>query len=268
MDDLFPVNDKVQALLAIPQFEQRTPEWFAQRQGAVTASDMATVLQENKYKTPWSLLLDKCDANPKPFIGNEATRWGAYYEDIAIEKYCELRNKKVLSFGLLIHPDYPFLGGSVDGLTTDGIVIEVKCPFKRKIVMGEVPHHYLAQVLLNLEICDLEIAHFIEYIPGNSDDDFQMNIVEVKRDREWFAKRLPEMKAFWESVEKYRSIGIDKHPKYSSYKEKIDYNSKKRENIDAGITLNLTTTKKQSMFIEDPENLEEPESVSLFVDSD
>ena len=48
--------------------------------------------------------------------------------------------------------------------------------------MGEVPHHYLSQVLLNLEICDLEIAHFIEFVPGNSDNDYVLNVVEVRRD--------------------------------------------------------------------------------------
>ena len=216
------MNEIVTNLLKLPQYTQRTSEWYTQRENAITASDIPTVLGENHYKTPWALLLDKCNANPKPFIGNEATRWGNHYEDIAIEKYSELKSKEVLSFGLLIHPEYPWLGGSPDGITTDGILLEVKCPLTRKIVPGEVPSHYLSQILLNLEICNLELAHFIEFIPGNSDDNFVINIVDVKRDREWFKTELPKIKEFWDSVLKYRSEGIDKHPKYTSYKKRSD----------------------------------------------
>jgi putative phage-type endonuclease len=240
------MDERVEKLLKLPQYEQRSPEWFAQRNNAVTASDIPTVLGENSYKTPWALLLDKCNSNPKPFIGNEATRWGTYYEDIAIEKYSELRNKKVLSFGLIIHPDHSWLGGSPDGITTDGILLEVKCPLRRKIVHGEVPHHYLAQVLLNLEICDLELAHFIEFVPGNSDDSYEINIVEVKRDREWFKEKMPIMKEFWDSVVYYRTHGIEKHPKYKGIKEKSVNNSKK----SSGITLDLTE-KNKPLFIPD-----------------
>jgi putative phage-type endonuclease len=213
------MNHKVQKLLEIPQYEQRSSEWFAQRNGAITASDLPTVLGENQYKTSWTLLLDKCDANPKPFIGNEATRWGSFYEDVAIEKYSEIYDKKVLSFGLLIHPEYSWIGGSPDGITEDGILLEVKCPLRRKIVMGEIPHHYRSQVLLNLEICDLEIAHFIEFVPGNADNEFQINVVEVKRDREWFTNCLPQIKSFWDSVLLYRVIGIEKHPKWKVKKK-------------------------------------------------
>lgn len=208
------VVPRVEELLKIPQFEQRSPEWFAQRNNAITASDIPTVLGENTYKTPFALLQDKCQANPKPFVGNSATKWGTHYEDIAIEKYSERMNKEVLAFGLLIHPEHSWLGGSPDGITTDGILLEVKCPLKRKIIHGEVPHHYLSQVLLNLEICDLELAHFIEFVPGNSDNDFEMNIVEVHRDREWFAREFPKMKKFWNEVIEYRDNGIDKHPEY------------------------------------------------------
>jgi putative phage-type endonuclease len=239
------MNHKVQKLLEIPQYEQRSPEWFAQRNGAITASDLPTVLGENQYKTPWTLLLDKCDANPKPFIGNEATRWGSFYEDVAIEKYSEICNKKVLSFGLLIHPEYSWIGGSPDGITEDGILLEVKCPLRRKIVMGEVPHHYLSQVLLNLEICDLEIANFIEFVPGNADTNFQINIVEIKRDREWFKNNFGKIKEFWDSVLLYRSIGIDKHPKWKIKKK------------DTGIILDLTTPsdpiKNNFLFIDSEE---------------
>ena len=131
----------------------------------------------------------------------------------------------------MIHRDYNWLGGSPDGITTDGILLEVKCPVTRKIVMGEVPHHYLSQVLLNLEICDLEIAHFIEFIPGNSDTDFIINIVEVKRDREWFSKELIVMKKFWDDVLFYRKEGIHKHPKFRPPRQK-----KPKEQ---GITINI-----------------------------
>ena len=237
-------HPRVNELLKIPQYEQRTPEWFKQRENAITASDIPTVLGENNYKTPWNLLVDKCNANPKPFVGNTATRWGNHYEDIAIEKYSELYSKKVLPFGLLIHRDHDWLGGSPDGITTDGVLLEVKCPLSRKIVMGEVPHHYLSQVLLNLEICDLELAHFIEFVPGNSDTDFIINVVEVKRDRKWFSKELPNMKKFWDDVIRYRQYGIQKHPKYRPPKEK---------KIDTGITLNLNTTSKFVPFLEEPE---------------
>jgi putative phage-type endonuclease len=244
------MDPRVEQLLKLPQFEQRSPEWFQQRNNAITASDIPTVLSENNYKTPWSLLLDKCNSNPKPFVGNEATRWGTHYEDIAIEKYSSLRNKKVLSFGLIIHPEHSWLGGSPDGITTDGILLEVKCPLRRKIVHGEVPHHYLSQVLLNLEICNLDIAHFIEFVPGNSDNDYEINIVEIKRDHDWFKRKMPVMKEFWDSVVYYRKNGIENHPKYKTYKERSD--NRKKEPVDNGIILDIR--KNSPLFINDEED--------------
>ena len=241
------MNPQVEKLLSIPQYAQRSPEWYLQRENAITASDLPTVLGENSYKTPWTLLVDKCNANPKPFVGNSATQWGTHYEDIAIEKYSERYSKEVLSFGLLIHPEYQWLGGSPDGITRDGILLEVKCPVSRKIIMGEVPHHYRSQVLLNLEICDLEVAHFIEFIPGKSDNDFILNVVEILRDREWFARELPKIKEFWDSVLFYRREGIQKHPKYRPPKAKPQQ----------GITLDISKAPeikpKFIPFIDDPE---------------
>jgi hypothetical protein len=122
--------------------------------------------------------------------------------------------------------------------------------------MGEVPHHYLSQVLLNLEICDLVMGHFIEFIPGNSDTEFVLNVVEVKRDREWFAKELPKMKEFWDNVLLYRERGIQKHPKYKLPRKKAE---------DTGLTLDIGSfygnePKKESFkFIEESESEHEHE---------
>jgi putative phage-type endonuclease len=246
------MNEQVAKLLDVPQYVQRSPEWFEQRNNAITASDIPTVLGENKYKSAWSLLMDKCNANPKPFVGNEATRWGTHYEDIAIEKYSKIKDKEVFSFGLLIHPEYPWLGGSPDGITKDGILLEVKCPLRRKIVHGEVPEHYKSQILLNLEICNLEMGHFIEFVPGKTDEDYEINIVEVPRDREWFSQKVGVMKDFWDSVVKYRVDGIETHPRWASYKKRSDTiknNKKLKTEPDTDISeINVSNT---ALFLDD-----------------
>ena len=68
----------------------------------------------------------------------------------------------VLEFGLIIHDTYPFLGASPDGITENGIMIEIKCPFRRKIT-GIPPFYYWVQCQLQLEICDLTYCDFVEY---------------------------------------------------------------------------------------------------------
>ena len=54
------VNTVIQKLLKIPQFEQRSPEWFAQRENKLTSSDAANVLGTNPYSTYNELLFKKC----------------------------------------------------------------------------------------------------------------------------------------------------------------------------------------------------------------
>ena len=198
--------------------EQRSPEWFEARLGRLTSSDVDTVLGNSKYGKPVDVLFKKCGLG-KPFTGNVATRYGQKYEDEAIAVYCEKFGKKTHSFGLLPHPTIPWLGGSPDDITTDGIVIEVKCPLYRKIVMGECPKHYVAQVKMNMEICDLDRAVFIEYRPENKDKNqpMELNVVHFERDPQWIKDVLPKLESFWNDVLRYREIGIDKHEMYDYY---------------------------------------------------
>lgn len=209
------IHPQVAKLLQIPQYEQRTKEWFEQRNRALTSSDVDTVLGHNKYSEPIDVLFKKCGVSPE-FTGNEATKHGQKYEDEAIQLYCSLYGKKNFTFGLLPHPTISWLAGSPDGITSDGIVIEVKCPLYRKPEMGKVPKHYIGQVKMNMEICDLPEAVFIEYIPAHlNDGEYILNVVNLKRDPDWFASVYNELESFWSEVLYYRRVGIDKHPEYS-----------------------------------------------------
>ena len=64
---------------------------------------------------------------------NKYTIHGTKYEPIATTAY-EIRNKtSVIEFGCLPHPIYTTLGASLDGITPDGIMLEIKCPYSREI---------------------------------------------------------------------------------------------------------------------------------------
>lgn len=249
MED-YPLHPQVQHLLNLPQHEQRSPEWFEQRKNRLTSSDVDSVLGTNKYNKPDDILFKKCGIAP-PFTGNEATRHGQKYEDEAIEHYCRIHGKKSYSFGLLPHPTVEWLGGSPDDITHDGVVIEVKCPLRRKIVMGVIPEHYINQIKMNMEICDLDKGVFIEYRPAHMcpDNEMILNIVHLERDKQWFESVLPTLDSFWKEVLYYREKGIEEHPDYVYH-----YNRCKPKKI-------ITFEEKKSLFVDDEE-----ETKSLFVE--
>jgi hypothetical protein len=59
---------------------------------------------------------------------------------------------------------------------------------------------------LCMEICDAESCWFVQYRPARIFwEDEIMSIIEVKRDREWFAEKLPIARSFWDDVLYYKS---------------------------------------------------------------
>jgi len=189
------INKIVSELLNVPQYQQRTQEWFDARQTCISASDVSSALMQsnkscdyyinsfkdmpnfkfkikeklccNPYSSTRELIEKKCNLG-KPFTGNVYTLHGQKYEQVVSNIYSQLNQVDVLEFGLLVHPEYKFIGASPDGITTEGVMIEIKCPSSRK-VQPYPPLNYFQQMLLQLECtklkeCDYIDAHFIEYI--------------------------------------------------------------------------------------------------------
>ena len=147
-------------LSKIKQPEQRSPEWYAFRKERLTASDIATALGQNKYNQPKEVILKKCGVE-KPFYMSPPCLHGVKYEPVACAIYEKRHDTTVLEFGCLAHPKYPFIGASPDGIRKDGIMLEIKNPYSRKIV-GVPPKNYWIQMQIQLEVCDLEICDFLE----------------------------------------------------------------------------------------------------------
>jgi putative phage-type endonuclease len=168
----------------------------------LTASDLATAIGDNPYEKPSDLLLKKCGA--VKWDGNAATAHGTLLEPVARDLYDLRHGQKSHEIGLVQHPVHKWLGGSPDGVTESGRLIEIKCPLTRKITPA-VPKYYLPQIQLLLEVLDLEVCDFIQYRPGPPEE---FEVTEVVRDRAWFARILPIAKAFWDQVLLRRQIGL------------------------------------------------------------
>ena len=150
----------IRKIANVPQPVQRSPEWFDQRMGMLTASTAAAALNECKYSRPKNIILDKLGHGS--FSSNKYTHHGCKYEDVAIKIFEVIYNIGVDEFGLIPHlgnPPITFLGASPDGITNHykqdnsfsdqlGRMIEIKCPPSRVIksegkVHGEIcPHNY------------------------------------------------------------------------------------------------------------------------------
>lgn len=169
----------LQHIKGIPQYEQKSKEWFAQRNECLTATAVATVLDEDPYKYPITVLMDKCGRAPK-FEENENVHHGKKYEPIANMYYAFRNNIKVGEYGLLQHPKTMFIGASPDGICDKstyfgsrlsklvGRLVEIKCPFKRKIktsgdLDGDIcPHYYYIQVQTQLYVTGLDECDFLQ----------------------------------------------------------------------------------------------------------
>lgn len=205
------MNPIVAKLIANEYAAQRSEEWLALRGKMLTASDAATALGVNPYETPDDLIRKKC-GNVR-FDGNEATEHGNKYENEARDIYCERYGEVSHEIGLHPHPLYKWLGGSPDGITESGKLLEIKCPLRRAI-KDEVPVHYMPQLQLLMDILDLESCDFIQYKPVSITwpKPAEFVVTHVKRDRVWFSDSLPVFDVFWQRVQWCRANGAPELP--------------------------------------------------------
>lgn len=150
-------------LLQIPKIEQRSPEWHQVRSTLITASDFGQAIGCGKFANQKQFYKKKCGFDEQTFDANlPPLKWGVMFEPLATSIYEKRENTKVNEFGLLKHPTIPYFGASPDGITDEGICLEIKCPYKREIIVGQIPEQYNLQVHGQLDVTGLEECDFLE----------------------------------------------------------------------------------------------------------
>lgn len=155
-------RSKLRNLLEQPQVEQRSPEWHEMRKNRLTASDTATAMNRGKFETRKNLLRKKAFPHLMPFQSNYIMKWGTMLEPIANRCYRQRNGDMIVhEFGLVPHPTIPHYGASPDGITELGIMLEFKCPMKRRMD-GTIPEQYEIQMQGQMAVCGLTECDYVE----------------------------------------------------------------------------------------------------------
>jgi putative phage-type endonuclease len=156
----------VKQLLNIPLVEQKSEAWYLMRQNLITASDFAQALGQGKFGSQADIIKKKVrpDNESSASFNNPFFKWGNMFEQVANDIYSKMHyNVKINEFGLIPHPTLSYFGASPDGISDTGIMLEIKCPYKRKIERGgEVPKQYYYQIQGQLEVCGLTECDYFE----------------------------------------------------------------------------------------------------------
>jgi putative phage-type endonuclease len=163
-------------LLKKPLIKQRSPEWFKLREDRLTASDL-----HDAIKNPTSLAKKKLKGITFISSAIPALKWGTMFEAMAIRIYSNMKDIKIHEFGLIINDDIENFGASPDGITEEGVMIEIKCPYSRKIIDGNIPEKYYYQMQGQLAVCKLNKCDYIEceFVTYEEEDEYLSEIKDI-----------------------------------------------------------------------------------------
>ena len=169
---------------------QRSPEWFKQRYGKFSASEIHKLLgikglgetgKSYCFKKAVELLYgeDKTERYESPDM-----RRGIETEPIAFAKFKELKAAEFITVQeTTFFPYGENAGASPDGLVGSDAVLEIKCPrsekFFRLVAEGydAIDKEYIAQMQMQMLCSNSVRAHFFNYLIFNGEEFYHEIIV-------------------------------------------------------------------------------------------
>jgi len=177
--------------------QQRTPEWFAQRVGRVTGSMVGAILGLSPFMTRADAMRSMVRAAlgaESEFAGNIATEYGTANEPNALFSFQMQTGISVRPAPFITYEDW--LGASPDGFTSDGGLVELKCPFglrKEASPIFKAPHeqpHYVAQMQVQMFVTATSHCHFFQWSAHGT------SLHRVAYDPAWINENLPKLRQF------------------------------------------------------------------------
>lgn len=191
--------------------DQRTPEWFAERAGKITASRIADMLATTKTGESASranyraqLVAERMTGQPAESFNNAAMQWGTDTEPMARMAYELATQTMVEEVGFVTHPFTDRAGASPDGLVGDDGLFEAKCPNTAThisyLLAGEAPKKYIPQMAWQCACTGRKWCDFVSFDPRMEKPD-QLFLIRYTPTPEYLSELLKEVLIFDKEVE-------------------------------------------------------------------
>ena len=185
------------------RLQQKSLEWKRWRVDGITATDTPVILGLNPDKTPWRLWAEKVQFLRIPDLSYvPAIQWGVAHEDVARSIYEQRFNEILLPF-CATYDANPIFRASFDGIDSNGMPVEIKCPGKNTI--KDVRQNkresaafklYYGQVQHQIMVAESDKARLIFLDPEVND----IIGFEIARDDAFIERILKEGAVFFECV--------------------------------------------------------------------
>ena len=190
------IQAHIDQLIAKPQSEQRTEEWYREMETILTASEFyqlfgsprarGLLVMSKIHNQGTSQTSQTPRAGPRKACLTEEMSpldWGIRFEPVA-KQVLEARWKaQITELGRLRHPTLQRLAASPDGLITKtespgllGHLVEIKCPSSRSVGNG-VPQNYWYQMQLQLEVTGCDVCEYCEFTFDSAMANSTMDII-------------------------------------------------------------------------------------------
>ena len=190
---------------------QGTPEWFAMRNGKVSASRINDMIA--KTKSGWStsrenymyeLAIERLTGQKTETFTSEHMRWGTENEPLARSAYQVKKNIFVTEVAWVNHFSVKNAGCSPDGLIDDDRgIIEIKCPLTKThikwMIDGVPPKEHTNQMMWQMAVTGRHYCDFVSFDP-RLPEDLQLFVVRLERDDKYIEMLTDEVAKFEEEV--------------------------------------------------------------------
>ena len=223
------IEKQCEKIANIPIIEQKTPEWFKQRETMISASDAGYFLKKLGPARAMSSL--KIKLGLKSYCNSSAAplTHGNTYEDVTRAIYESRNCVSVTEYGIISSPT-PWVGASPDGIITKshintyecqskyGRLLEIKNPYSREIT-DEIKCEYMVQILQQQYTTGIPICDFVEttIIDANCNTSNSNNKAYTSLDN-MLEDTLDKTRPNWTKRIKNKNIPVDNLNKFGSEK--------------------------------------------------
>lgn len=177
-------------------------EWLDRRRNFICASDAPIIMGHSPWKTPEGLMEEKLKGIFTPT--NAQMQRGVDLEPEARRLFVEITGHFV-SPEWRVHPDIVWMAATFDGIDSEGVIVEIKCPGKKDHAtssQGKVPDKYIAQLQHQMYVAQQGRCYYLSYKP---EDKCPYHLVRVCADRDFQKDMLEKENEFWQELKKRRS---------------------------------------------------------------